>query len=419
MEAQLEKAREIVAGEMVKAGRNCYFVQSQTGTIKYRVTLDGLFPSCACEDFELTGEPCKHIFAARIFRAQQEAGGTAPCDQPPEKIQRPTYTQDWPNYNAAQVNEGFYIRQLLFDLCQTIPEPPPRTGKGRPPIPVRNATFAACYKIYGGFSARRCISDMEEARDAGFLSRLPHFNSILNVLESPETTPILMSLIRLSSLPLATTEEKFAADSTGFSTCRYTRWFDHKYGKESVKADWVKVHAMVDVRTNIITAVTILDQHAADSTQLPGLVKATNENFTVNEVSADKAYTATENFQAVEDAGGTLYAPFRSNATGAVGGIFERAFHYFNLHRSEFLQHYHQRSNVESTFSAVKRKFGDSVRGKTDTSMKNEVLAKLVCYNLTVCIAEWYKLGIQPVFLAEPDCTNNPVAAQIIRFPRR
>ncbi|MFO0843922.1 MAG: hypothetical protein U0797_16250 [Gemmataceae bacterium] len=94
-------------------------------------------------------------------------------------------------------------------------------------------------------------------------------------------------------------------------------------------------------------------------------------------------------------------------------------FHHFNLHRADYLRCYHKRSNVESTFSALKRKLGDGVRGKTETSMRNEALAKVVCYNLTCCIAEWYTLGIEPVFLADFGCTNNPQAAQIIRLPRR
>jgi hypothetical protein len=61
MEARLQKARDIVAGNTIKAGHGCYFVPSQTSTVKYRVTLDGLFPSCTCEDFELTNEPCNDI----------------------------------------------------------------------------------------------------------------------------------------------------------------------------------------------------------------------------------------------------------------------------------------------------------------------------------------------------------------------
>jgi transposase len=66
--------------------------------------------------------------------------------------------------------------------------------------------------------------------------------------------------------------------------------------------------------------------------------------------------------------------------------------------RDNFLQHYHQRSNVESTFSAIKRKFGDSVRSKGDVAMANEVLCKILAHNLCCCIADWCALGIEPVF---------------------
>jgi len=40
-------------------------------------------------------------------------------------------------------------------------------------------------------------------------------------------------------------------------------------------------------------------------------------------------------------------------------------------------------SNVESCFSMMKRKFGDSLRSRTDVAMVNEALAKIVCHNLT------------------------------------
>ena len=44
-------------------------------------------------------------------------------------------------------------------------------------------------------------------------------------------------------------------------------------------------------------------------------------------------------------------------------------FHYFQFRQEEFLRHYHKRSNVESTFSAIKRKFGPDVRSKTESEM--------------------------------------------------
>ncbi|HVS38623.1 MAG TPA: transposase [Gemmataceae bacterium] len=420
MDVRLEKAKHIVAEGKVREAHGGYYVASASGVHReYRVTLDGLYPSCSCEDFDLHGGRCKHIEAAAIFRAQQAAGHAAECDQPGPMPKKKTYSQDWPNYNAAQINEGYYVKRLLHDLCQTIPEPPPSGKRGRPRLSVRDGIYSACMKVYGGMSARRSSSDLEECRDAGFLTAAPHFNSVLNVLDDPATEPILTELVRLSALPLAAVEVDFAVDSTGFSSNCHARWFNKKYGHESTKATWVSCHAMCGVKTNVITAVKIMEQHSADSPQLPDLARTTSQGFTIVEVSADRAYASQENFNAVDELGGILFAAFRSNTTGGVGGLFEKAFLFFRWHREEYLQFYHKRSNVESTFSALKRKLGDSVRGKSDVSMRNEVLAKVVCYNLTCCIAEWYTLGIAPVFLPEDGCTNNREPAQIIRFPRR
>ncbi len=94
-------------------------------------------------------------------------------------------------------------------------------------------------------------------------------------------------------------------------------------------------------------------------------------------------------------------------------------FHYFNLRRDEFLGHYHKRSNVESVFSAMKRKLGDAVRSRTDTAMKNEVLAKVVCHNLMCLIQEWYELGIDPTDWGMPARRSDDPAEEraILRFP--
>jgi hypothetical protein len=54
-----------------------------------------------------------------------------------------------------------------------------------------------------------------------------------------------------------------------------------------------------------------------------------------------------------------------------------------------------------STFSAVKREFGDAVRSKSDVAMVNEVLCKFLCHNLCCLIQEQEELGITPVFFKD------------------
>ena len=123
----------------------------------------------------------------------------------------------------------------------------------------------------------------------------------------------------------------------------------------------------------------------------------------MSEVSGDKAYLSKNNLRAVQAVGGTAYIPFKVNSTAHQGHhkrdpLWERTFHYYNLHRAEFLSHYHKRSNVETTFSMVKAKFGAAVRSKTPVAQVNEVLAKILCHNICVLIQSVYELGISPVF---------------------
>jgi len=167
----------------------------------------------------------------------------------------------------------------------------------------------------------------------------------------------------------------------------------------------VKAHIATGVKTNVVTAVNIDHQHANDCPQFRALVNATAKGFTVNEVSGDKAYLSLENFETVANVGGTGFIAFKANSTGGMGGAFKKAFHYFQFAKETYLEKYHKRSNVESTFSMVKRKFGHGVKAKNELAQKNEVYAKFVCHNICVLISEIYTLGIQAMF-DKPGCTK-------------
>jgi transposase len=121
----------------------------------------------------------------------------------------------------------------------------------------------------------------------------------------------------------------------------------------------------------------------------------------MKEVCADKGYSGRSAHDAIERVGAVPFIAFKSNSTGKVGGLFKKMFHYFNFKREEFLNHYHQRSNVESTVMMIKSKFGDAVRSKTEVAAKNEVLCKVLCHNLCCLISAMYELGITPVLASE------------------
>ena len=70
----------------------------------------------------------------------------------------------------------------------------------------------------------------------------------------------------------------------------------------------------------------------------------------------------------------------------------------FMLNREEFMEHYHKRSNVETTFMMVKTKFDDTLKSKNWIAQKNELLCKLIAHNIVVLIHEMHELGINPDF---------------------
>jgi len=403
MDLREQRGLELAATRTIRQKGGIWIVPSQVGNGAYRVHIMPKIASCTCPDFETRGVKCKHIFAATfVMRREQNADGSTTVTKSVTltATERSTYPQDWPAYNAAQTNEKEKFQTLLCDLCRGITEPQIRK-LGRPNLPLADAIFSATFKVYSTVSGRRFMSDLREAQVRGFISKTPHYNSIFNYLENPSLTPILRTLITESSLPLKSVEVDFAVDSSGFTTSRFTRWFDHKYGQVREQHDWVKCHLMCGVKTNIVTAVEIRDRNANDSKLLPPLIETTAHNFQISEISADKGYAGRINTEAVASVGAVPYISFATHHRGNGGGKWGEMYHYFMFKREEFLQHYHKRSNIESTFSMIKRKFGDSLRSKTDVAMVNETLCKVLCHNLVVLIHEMYELGIEPVFWGE------------------
>ena len=390
----------------IRKNRLGYAVPSQSGNGSYVVNFDGE-PVCSCPDFEKRGLFCKHLYAVElIIQREERPDGTTIETQG----MRVTYGQDWAAYNAAQTHEYERFLPLLRELCDGIEQP--AQTKGRPRLLLSDVVFALGVKTYSTLSARRATSLVRDAATRGLMDAAPSYNSALRYLESAEMTDVLTTLIEESAKPLASVESHFAADSTGIGTTTYRRWFDHKWGKERSKQTWVKVHAMVGAKTNIVTAIYATPGESADSPQLPTLLDRTTEAFDVKEVSADRAYSSRSNLHAIHNAGAMAYIPFKKGSTAAVthhkfDGLWSRMWAYYQYKQAEFLERYHQRSNVETTFAMVKAKFGGSVRAKTPTAQVNEALLKFVCHNIVVLIQSIYELGIAPAFWSEPDCPKS------------
>ena len=328
--------------KLVQKGK-AWIVPSQSGTGKYTVVPDPQTPFCSCPDFESTGQTCKHLYAAEIVirretTVTEEETTTTRTVTITETVKKPTYPQNWSAYNAAQTNEKSHFQTLLRDLCSDVTQPI-FNMKGHPPIRINDALFACIYKIYSGFSGRRFMTDMKSAQEGGFVAKAMSYNSIFPL---PGKSRFDTDFDRSDCEVIVAAQGnrrrlrgRFRVDS---HRPKFTRWFDVKYGKFCEEHTWVKAHIACGTKTHIVTAVAIYDKNTNDSPIMPELLAKTAENFTIKQVSGDKQYASELNFRSIAGFGADAFIKFREGTTGGIGGLFQKAFHYFSLNREVFLE---------------------------------------------------------------------------------
>ena len=397
-------------------GDGIWLVRSESGHGSYKVRIAGeqIDWSCDCADFKDWREACKHI-----YRVYQHLFPGRPFLSPSheEPVGKKTYSQNWPAYDLAQQEEYRLIPVLLRDLVDTVQDRAPRPkGPGRPPLRIQDRAFCAIDKVYSGLSCHRSKGLYIDAANKGHLGKAPGYVVSSRFFNDPESTPILEELLTRSALPVLSLETCFAPDSTGVQTTSFGAWREARHGERREHV-WLKAHALVGLSTHVIVRMIVTDKDGSDYKQFEQLLRgAAERGVVINEVCADKAYSGRSNYLLAEKMGFDLWAPFKSNdsprpttkradewGNRASSRRWTQAFHFFQLHRPEFEPKYHRRSNIEATFSALKRKFGESVRSKSRVAQVNEILAKAIGYNLTVLVGEIYEHGIVPEFLRDAD----------------
>jgi len=385
---------QICQTKQIKKIEGGFLVPSQNSNKNYFVSEQDY--KCTCPDCQARrSQYCKHAYAVRYYLQIEKADGTT------EKV-RLTYGQAWHAYNRAQQVEVNEFDRLLSDLLESVEEPEYKFG--RPTTPIREQLFCSVQKVYSQLSSRRAKSLFNNAQTKGFLKNSPHFNTTSKFLNRKEGTPILKGLIRLSALPLKEVESQFAVDSSGFRTTQFNEYCKEKHGTKK-KHKWLKAHICTGVKTNVITGIEVTDENGSDSPQFAQLIQTTaNNGFSLSEVSADKAYNSIANYNAVREVGGQAFIPFKSNTTATVGRsgnrgkFWRKMFHYFKLNQEEFAEHYHKRSNVETTFHMIKTKFGDKLKSKNRIAQENELLCKILAHNIVVLIHEMQELEVNFLF---------------------
>lgn len=310
---------------------------------------------------------------------------------------RKTYPQDWSLYNLSQTKEKMMFLKILNDAVDSLGIEY-KYKFGRPTVPIDDMIKICVIKVWNCFSSRRTISELQLAFALGYIRKIYHFNTICKYMSDPAVTIYLQQLYKLLALPLVDVESVFAVDATGFSLPHKERWtrvrLDNKY---ATRRAYKKLHIVTGVKTNIITSAKITDGFASDNPEFESLVKDTAKNFRIKEVCADAGYISRKNCQLVEEIGAVPYILPRQRSIPKAYGYpaWRRMIRLWKENEQAFKEHYHARSNVESTFSMVKRKFSGFVRSKRSICQTNELLCKVACHNIAVLVSSIFSLDIE------------------------
>ena len=427
-EIRKRDGREIARKRRIKSDGDDWKVNGSKRNLVYTVNIEN--QTCTCPDFRTHDWKCKHIWAVEFSTQRNTRKDSKETNAASDiALTRKTYPRDWGKYNMAKYSEKDYVPELLYQLCKTITEPEQKPTRGRPRLPLRDLVFAIVYKVYINGAGRTFTADLNRVRKEGFVSKNMHFNTVLNGFGQAGMTALLQELITISSVPLVNIESRFAVDSTCFTSSRYTSWFSVKYQHEVDVHDWTKLHLVCGVITNIVTAVVVTDKIQSDFKQLPQMIAKTKQHFkNMQEVLADSAYLGDENIEAIVNANAKAYIDFKSNSTGQGSSdssdAYKKLYYHFMADQEEYMKHYHQRSNVESTFSAIKRIFSGPLMNRGEVAQTNEILCQVLAYNLTILNTAMHVRGVIPSFLGSLEVAAGPVKTETkngrkVWFPRQ
>jgi transposase len=314
--------------------------------------------------------------------------------------------QDWHAYHLAKTQEKRIFYQLLSELSQIVPEVK-KQETGRPRAKLSDLIFSLGLKLYSNYSGRKSYSDFFHSEKAGFIFKAPGTNTLNDFLNCEATYDLLLRLLTISAMPLSSIETDFAVDSSGFGSYQYERWQKFRFSdnyKTKASRNYVKAHIAIGTTTNIVCSCEISAGNVNDHFEAPKILKALQGNFNPKRISGDKGYSSYRVQQIIQSLGAIPFIAFKDNTNPSENSpkIWIQTFECFKNNREEFMMYYHKRSNVETTFSMIKLRFGEFLKCRNFVAQRNELVMKLICHNICCLVEEMFERNIKVNF---KDCS--------------